>query len=181
MSNKIFENSGLFKGNIKSQLYATILLSISLILSYIENLFPFSIGGFGVRIGLANLVTIIALKTLSVKVSFIINVLRIGIIGILFANFIRLMLSISGFLLSFVVMLILLKRLNFSIVTTSIFGGVAHNIAQILCLALLLKNVKILVLIPFYIVLGIVSGAVIGILSDIIYKKIILLHLNKVE
>lgn len=180
MSNKIFENKGFFKGNTKSQLYATILLSISLILSYIENLFPFSVGGLGVRIGLANLVTIIALKTLSIRASFIINVLRIGIIGILFANSVRIMLSISGFILSFLLMLIMLKKLQFSIVTTSIFGGVAHNIAQILCLSILLKNVNIFVLMPFYIIIGIITGAVIGILSDIIYKKIILLHLNKV-
>lgn len=180
MSNKIFENKGLFKGNIKSMLYATILLSISLILSYIENLFPFSIGGLGIRVGLANLVTIIALKTLDIKISFIINMLRIGIIGILFASVIRVILSISGFLLSFLIMVITLKKLNFSIITTSIFGGVAHNIAQILCIALLLKNVGILILIPFYIIVGIFAGAIIGVLSDIIYKKIILLHLNKV-
>ena len=180
MSNKLLENKSLFKGNIKSLLYATILLSISLILSYIENLFPFIIGGLGIRVGLANLVTIIGLKTLDIKVSFIINILRIGIIGILFASVIRVILSISGFLLSFLVMVIMLKKLNFSIIITSIFGGIAHNFAQILCVSLLLKNMRVFILIPFYIVVGTIAGAVIGVLSDIIYKKIILLHLNKV-
>lgn len=179
MSNKIFENNGLFKGNTKSLLYATILLSISLILSYIENLLPFSIGGYGIRVGIANIVTIVALKTLNIKVSFIINVLRIGIIGILFASIIRFILSLSGFLLSFAVMVIMLKYLNFSIITTSIFGGVTHNIAQIISLSFLLNNIKILILIPFYMIIGIIAGAVIGVLSDMICKKITLLYLNK--
>lgn len=179
MSNKIFENNGLFKGNTKNLLYATILLSISLILSYIENLLPFSIGGYGIRVGIANIVTIVALKTLNIKVSFIINVLRIGIIGILFASIIRFILSLSGFLLSFAVMVIMLKYFNFSIITTSIFGGATHNIAQIISLSFLLNNIKILILIPFYMIIGIIAGAVIGVLSDMICKKITLLYLNK--
>ena len=175
MSNKIFKNKLQNKYILP---YSVVLLSISLILSYIEALIPLNIGNLGVKIGLANISTLISLHILDTKWTFFINIVRLIVIGILFGNVIRFALSCAGFLLSFVVMVFLLNELSFSIVTTSIFGGVFHNIGQIIALAFIMKNKSVLSLIPIYILIGIFSGLIIGILSKIILKNLSILHLN---
>ena len=161
--------------------YAIILLSISLILSYIEAILPFNSGYMGVKIGLANIVTLISLHILDIKWTLIINILRVLIMGLIFPNIIRFILSGAGFLVSFVVMCFFLKVLNFSIISTSIFGGVSHNITQILVLCLIFWDSKFIFIsfIPIYTIFGILSGLVVGIISDLLYKKICKLHLNK--
>lgn len=178
MSNKIFEKKPIELSKSQKFAYSIICLSISLILSYVEAIFPLDIGGLGVKVGFANIITLIALQILDIKKTLIINILRTVIIGIMFGNIIRFILSLSGFLLSFVIMTIMLKKLNFSIITSSVFGGVSHNLGQIISLAIILKNRQIFTLVPFYTIVGIVAGIIIGILSDIIYKKISILHLN---
>ena len=178
MSNKIFEKKPIELSKSQEFAYSIICLSISLILSYVEAIFPLDIGELGVKVGFANIITLIALQILDIKKTLIINILRTVIIGIMFGNIIRFILSLSGFLLSFVIMTIMLKKLNFSMITSSVFGGVSHNLGQIISLAIILKNRQIFTLVPFYTIVGIVAGIIIGILSDIIYKKISILHLN---
>ena len=178
MSNKIFKKKPIKLSNSQMFAYSIMCLSISLILSYVETIFPLDIGGLGIKVGFSNIITLIALQILDIKKTFAINILRIVIIGIMFGNIIRFILSLSGFLLSFVIMTIMLKKLNFSMITSSVFGGVSHNLGQIISLAIILKNRQIFTLVPFYTIVGIIAGIIIGILSDIIYKKISILHLN---
>lgn len=147
-------------------------LSLSIIFSYVEALIPINLGYIGVKIGFANIVTIIALVLLGLNYTLIINILRLIIIGILFSNITRFIMSVAGFALSFIVMYILLKIIKFSIITTSIFGGAFHNIGQILALSILTTNYSVLSLLPVYIIIGSITGLAIGIISDLIYKRI---------
>lgn len=157
---------------IKNFAISIVFLSLALIFGYIENLIPINIGQVGVKIGLSNIITILSIKYLGILKTLIINALRLIILGILFGNLVRFTLSVSGFLLSFIVMVILLKMLSFKIIISSIFGAVFHNIGQILALSLILKNLKIMYLIPLYVVIGIVTGFIIGFITNIIYDKL---------
>lgn len=149
-----------------------ILLSLMLIVSYIEAIFLLSIGGFGIKIGLSNIMTILGLLILGTSTTLLINVLRLLIMGILFGNLIRFGISVSGFILSFIVLLLFLKKLKFSIITSSIFGAVAHNLGQIAAIVFLTNNSGVMSLIPIYIVFGIFTGTLIGIISNILYDKL---------
>lgn len=151
---------------------SVILLSLMLIVSYIETIFPLSIGGFGIKIGLSNIMTILGLLILGTSTTLLINVLRLLIMGILFGNLIRFGISVSGFILSFIVLLLFLKKFKFSIITSSIFGAVAHNLGQIAAIVFLTKNSGVMSLIPIYIVFGIFTGTLIGIISNILYDKL---------
>ena len=106
MSNRLFLKTSKLSLSI-------VFLSIMLIVSYIESIIPFSLGGIGVKIGLSNIVTILAIKTLSIRETIYINALRLIILGVLFGNLMRFIISVSGFILSFIVMAILLKKLKF--------------------------------------------------------------------
>lgn len=164
MSNIYFKN--------KQLAFSIISLSIMLILSYIEAIIPLNIGSIGIRIGLSNILTILCIKKVGIKYSFIINILRLIIIGMVFNNMVRFAISLSGFILSFIIMSILIKVLGFSIISSSIFGGVSHNIGQIVCVSILSQSVQILRLIPIYIIIGVFTGLFVGILTNIIYKKL---------
>lgn len=158
--------------NIKKLSISILFLALSLVFGYLEVVFPISIASVGIKIGLCNIVSIVGIKTIGVKKTIIINVLRLIILGILFSNMVRFLLSVSGFILSFLIMCISMEILHFSIITSSIFGGVFHNIGQIIMLGLIMKNFSLISLIPLYTIIGIITGSFVGVISNIIYKKI---------
>ena len=157
---------------IKAFSVSIIVLSLMLILSYVETIFPISIGNIGIRIGLSNILTILGLKILNTRTTLLINILRLVIIGILFGNLARFIISVIGFSFSFIVMVLIIKCLNFTIISTSIFGAISHNMGQLLAVSILTKSPMVLSLIPIYIIVGIVTGFMIGIITNLLYNKI---------
>ncbi len=158
--------------NVKKVTAAALLAALALIFSYIEVLIPFNLGIPGIKLGIANLVVIIALYYLGIRYALLINLLRVFISGLLFSGLFGMLYSLAGALLSMAVM-ILLKRTNvFSITGVSMAGGVAHNLGQILTAAFVISNLKVFIYFPVLIISGVVSGAVIGILAYLILKKL---------
>lgn len=145
---------------------------LALVFSYVEVLVPFSVGIPGVKLGLANLVIIIALYEMDFKYAFVINAIRIVIAGLLFSGFFGMMYSIAGGLLSILVMWALKKTGLFSMIGVSMAGGLAHNLGQLLVAAFLVSNLKMFIYFPILMFSGIGSGILIGIVSYIIDKKL---------
>lgn len=158
--------------NTKKITMSALMAALALIFSYIEVLIPFSVGIPGIKLGIANLVIIIALYYLGARYAFTINVIRVLIAGLLFNGLFGALYSLSGAILSMAVM-VLLKRTNiFSIAGVSMAGGVAHNLGQLLVAAFLISNIKIFIYFPVLIISGVVSGCVIGILAHLILQKL---------
>ncbi|MDO4395606.1 MAG: Gx transporter family protein [Clostridia bacterium] len=145
---------------------------LALVFSYVEVLVPFSVGIPGVKLGLANLVIIIALYEMDFKYAFVINAIRIVIAGLLFSGLFGMMYSIAGGLLSILVMWALKKTGLFSMIGVSMAGGLAHNLGQLLVAAFLVSNLKMFIYFPVLMFSGIGSGILIGIVSYIIDKKL---------
>lgn len=145
---------------------------LALVFSYVEVLVPFSVGIPGVKLGLANLVIIIALYEMDFKYAFVINAIRIVIAGLLFSGLFGMMYSIAGGLLSILVMWALKKTGLFSMIGVSMAGGLAHNLGQLLVAAFLVSNLKMFIYFPILMFSGIGSGILIGIVSYIIDKKL---------
>lgn len=149
-----------------------LMASLGLIFSYVEVLFPISIGIPGVKLGIANLVVIIALYKLGAKYAFSINVIRILVAGLLFNGAFGALYSLAGAVLSFAVMCCLKKTNLFSMVGVSMAGGVAHNLGQLLVAATIIENLKIFIYFPVLLVSGMITGIVIGIVSHIVMQKL---------
>lgn len=145
-----------------------VFVALAMVFSYIEVLIPFSIGIPGAKLGLANLVIVIGLYWMTPQETFLISMIRILLMGLLFGSGVSLVYSMAGGLLSFVMMLITKK--HFSMIGVSIIGGVSHNIGQIIAAAVVLESVKIATYLPVLIVAGIITGAVIGIVSGRILR-----------
>ena len=141
------------------------LLALSLILSYIESVLPFSVGIPGIKLGLPNLVVILLLYVYGAKEALTVNLLRILISGFLFGNLYSILYALAGAVCSFCLMFFLQKVKWFSIAGVSIGGGVFHNIGQILVAILIVDTFAPAFYLPFLIIAGAVTGFLIGIVA----------------
>lgn len=139
---------------------------MAMIFSYVEALIPISFGVPGIKLGLANLVVLSGLYRMKPTEVLSVSVARILLIGFLFGNGMSIIYSLSGGLLSFLVMFLLRKAGGFSVVGVSIAGGASHNIGQILVAAAVLKSSGVFYYLPVLIIAGIVTGALMGILTQ---------------
>jgi len=141
-----------------------VLTAVALALSYIERLIPFQllIPLPGVKLGLANIATMLALYYLSTKTAFAVTVLRC-LIGAVFGSGITgLLMSLMGGLLSVCVMAPARKSSHLSVYGVSILGAAAHNIGQVIAAALLMGTWNIFIYLGFLLLVAIASGLCTG-------------------
>ncbi len=149
-----------------------LLVALAFILSYIESLFPLSLAIPGIKLGLANLVVVIALYSMGAGDAFLLSLLRILLVGFTFGNLSMMLYSLAGGMLSWLLMTIFRKTRIFSMTGVSIIGGIAHNIGQIGVAILVVETFDIAYYLPFLMIAGVITGAVIGILGAMINKRI---------
>ena len=137
-------------------------LALALILSYVESLLPLSFGIPGIKLGLPNLIVVLLLYQGDARHAGLVNFLRIMLSGFLFSNLYGILYALAGAVLSFMAMLLGKRTGWFSIVGVSVLGGVLHNIGQILVAMMVVETFYVGYYIPFLIVAGTVTGAVLG-------------------
>lgn len=147
-----------------------IMTSLAIVFGYIEHLIPLPFGIYGMKLGLPNLVVVVMLFALNRRTAFTVNIIRIVISSVLFGTFTSFWYSLVGGILSFTVMSILTKTNKLSYIGISLCGAVTHNIGQILVAICLIKETKILFYLPILLIVGTITGAVIGIIATPILK-----------
>ena len=153
--------------------YFGLLLTLSLILSYVDSLIPIFVSVPGVKLGLANLVVLICLYLFPAKYTFMISGMRVLLAGVLFGSVFSILYSLAGAFLSLVVMLAAKKNLKLGILGVSVLGGVFHNVGQLLVAMAVVSNHRIGYLFPYLLLSGILTGAVIGFIANciVLYLK----------
>ncbi len=145
---------------------------MALILSYVEAVLPLNIGVPGVKIGLANIAVLFILYKYGFGYGLLISLLRVVLAGILFGNINSFIYSLSGALVSIAVMAVLKKTDKFSSAGVSVAGGICHNLAQVCAAAVILNTPQVAYYIPVLVISGVVCGAVIGLSSGLLIKKL---------
>ena len=158
---------------IKKTAFCGLVLALALIAGYAENLVPVAVAIPGIKLGAANSVILILLYMVGVKEAFLVNISRALLSGFLFGSMSSIFYSLSGAVLSLVVMTLLKKTDRFSISGVSMAGGVFHNIGQLTMAALVLETTAVWYYLPVLIITGSITGFLIGSLSGEIYKRII--------
>ena len=151
----------------KSVARCGMLTALAMIFGYVEALIPFPIGIPGMKLGLPNIIIVLALYTLPVYQAFLIQMMRIVLTAFLFGNLSMMLYSLAGGLFSLLVMVLLRKKEWLSIAGVSIAGGVSHNIGQLAVAVLVVQNLKIAFYLPALLIAGLVTGGLIGML---VYK-----------
>lgn len=152
--------------------YFGVFTALALIFSYIETLIPFSFGIPGIKLGLANLLTVILLYKRNAKEAFLLSVVRIILAGFLFGNLFSIFYSLAGGILSLFVMAGLKKTGSFSVMGVSAAGGVSHNVGQLLVAMAAVETYQVGYYFPVLLVAGLVTGLLIGIVANEVLKRL---------
>ena len=145
-------------------------IAIYVIESFIPKPFPF------MKLGLANMIVLLLLVSNNIKYAFIIIIGKTVVGGFFSGLFLSptTLLSLGGSLCSFVIMAMFIKsKVRFSIIGISVLGAVTHNMAQIAIVrSILIKENTIFYLTPLLILMGIVTGIIIGYIAKLFLDRI---------
>lgn len=145
--------------------------SLALILSYVELLIPINFGIPRMKLGLANLLVVILLYKGCPRDALLLSVIRILLSGLIFGNMFSIFYSLGGGLLSLAVMVFLKKTGQFTVAGISIGGGASHNVGQLLVAMFVVQTYQVGYYLPVLLIAGVITGAVIGILSAEVLKR----------
>ena len=148
------------------------LVALAMIFSYVESLIPINLGIPGIKLGVANLVTVTGLYILAPMEVLLVVILRVLLVGFMFGNGMSILYSLAGAALSMTVMTLMLKKTSFSLIGVSVAGGVSHNIGQLIIAMLIVQNASVFVYAPALLVAGVAAGVVIGGLTNEILKRV---------
>lgn len=152
--------------------YFGVFTALALIFSYVESLIPIHLGIPGVKLGLANLIIVIALYKMNIKETFLLSIARIVLAGFMFGNLFAILYSLAGGMLSLGVMCILKHTEKFSVFGISMAGGVFHNVGQLIMASIVLESVSIGYYFPVLLISGLITGFVIGVVSNEMIKRL---------
>jgi heptaprenyl diphosphate synthase len=148
-------------------------VAFSMVLSIVEWFIPLNFVIPGVKLGLANIVIIVAIHFLPFKDVLLIILLRAFMTLLISANIVMLLFSLAGGVLSGTAMYVLLKlgRGHFSIIGMSILGAFVHNISQITVAMFLVGDSSVFLLLPILGTASLIAGFFTGVLADKLWKN----------
>ena len=150
------------------------LLAVSLVLSVVENmlgaLIPLPIPG--VKLGLANIVSMFLLCYFSLPATIVVALLRTLLASLFTGGLSMFLYSAPGALLSTLVMYAALRWLRpLSIVGVSMLGAVTHNVAQVCVAVLSTGEVRLFYYAFILVAVGAVSGAITGVVARVSFER----------
>ena len=151
------------------------LTALALALSYMENMFPvmsFILPLPGVKLGLANVVTLFALFALGSPSALCVLVARCLLSSLFAGNASALIYSLLGGLCAMVTMIALKHLGKFSVFGISIGGAAAHNCGQIAAAMLVLGNRAPLAYLPFLLIVSVFTGALTGFIASLLFRAV---------
>ena len=150
-----------------------VLTAAALALFIVELQIPAPVPIPGVKLGLANIVTVYAMFALGPRDTGLILLTRI-LLGSLFAGqLMSLLYSLMGGILCYLTML-LLRRIvtEKQIWAASVFGAIAHNVGQITAAILVTKTPQLIVYLPVLMISGVIAGLFTGICAQLVVNKL---------
>ncbi|MCI6533954.1 MAG: Gx transporter family protein [Lachnospiraceae bacterium] len=156
--------------------YFGVFTALALIFSYVETLIPINFGIPGVKLGLANLIIVIALYKMRLREVYLLSIVRVLLSGFIFGNYFSIIYSLAGGLLSLTVMAVFKRKDGFSIMGISIAGGVFHNVGQLIVAMLVVETFSVAYYVPVLLIAGMITGLLIGIVSNEMLKRLANVH-----
>lgn len=141
-----------------------IMIALALALSYAERLIPLQmvVPLPGIKLGLANIVTLIALSLFKTRYAYMILIPRCVLGAVFGGGFTGLAFSLCGGLLALGVMVLAQKSRFLSIFGVSILGAAAHSIGQILAAMVMMNSIYVGAYLPYLLFIAIFTGLLTG-------------------
>ena len=156
----------------KKMVYMALLSAIAIVLHMIEGTLPLPLP-FGVKLGLANIISMVVIELYGPKEMFVVNIFRVIIASLLNGTFLYnpFYMSCGGVFLSSVVLVVLRKMTTLPIVSCSVIAAIFHNIGQILVISFILSSAAV----PYIFVMlasSIPTGIFVGMVAIEILKRV---------
>lgn len=151
----------------------SVLTAVALIIFVVELQIPNPFPIPGIKLGLANIITVYAVYRYKPYEAAAITVVRL-ILGAVFAgNFAALIYSASGAALCLIGMLILRRFIDKKhIWISSVFGAILHNTGQMAAALIITQTPQLLAYYPFLLVSGCLAGAFTGLCAQIVISRL---------
>lgn len=147
----------------------SVLLTLMLVLGWVESLFPPLMGVPGIKLGLSNGVLIFAVYMLSLPTAWVLMLLKV-VLSSLFLGGVAARRTHAGGVLSLASMCLLSRMKWMHPVTVSIVGGVMHNVGQIVMAMIILHTSQLAYYMAVLMLSGILFGALTGVSATLVMK-----------
>lgn len=160
---------------LREMVYLSLLATYAIVVHSLEMVFPSPLPWL--RLGLANIITLVTLILFGLKAALFVTVIRVLVGSFLVGSFLNpgFFLSLSGGIMSTLVMglVILIFRKAFSPVGVSLIGAFTHNLTQIaVAYLIIVKREEIFLLTPIILGFAILTGMFNGIASTILANNL---------
>jgi len=155
--------------------YISLLAAQATVISLVEGMLP-NLLAFapGAKIGLANMVTLVAIFSLSFNDSFKVVTMRLLLTSLLGGTLSTFMYSFAGSYLSFLGMVLVRmlgpKRVSF--IGISATGGILFNVGQLAVASIIAQSFTVMLYLPVLSFAGIIAGIIVGIVGNFMMKNI---------
>jgi heptaprenyl diphosphate synthase len=150
-----------------------LLTAVALIIFAVEAQIPVPVAVPGVKLGLANVVTLYAIFTMGAGPAAMILFCRIFLGAVFSGQMMMILYSVAGGILCWCVMCLLKKVMNEKqIWICSIFGAIAHNIGQIVVAVLVTRTLALAAYLPVLMVSGIITGLFTGLVAQFLMGRL---------
>jgi len=151
-----------------------ILAALALIIFVLESLIPSLIPVPGIKLGLANVVTLFALYYLGPAYAALILVTRVVLGCLLTGQTAAFLYSLVGGALALLTAMLMKKIFKDSrkMWIVSVFSAAAHNLGQMAVALFLTGTWELIWYLPLLMVSGIITGALTGILAGLVFNRV---------
>lgn len=146
------------------------LLAMAIVLNILES---FTLFIPGVKLGFANIIILIMLYEFKPTEAFLVDILRIILVGILRGSFLSptFLMALSGGMLSFFVMLLFSKIKLFSPIGVSVLGAISHATGQVLVAIVILGTQAVIYYLPWIGLFSVLTGVLSGFITKVYLSK----------
>lgn len=159
----------------KRLIYISLLAAQGVVITMLERAIPFPFAfAPGAKLGLANIITLLAIFTLPYKDSFKVVWMRLLISTLLGGTLSTFLYSFAGAFLSYGGMLLvrLLGPKRVSMIGISATGGILHNVGQLAMASLIAQSFSVMLYLPILSITGIFSGVAVGVAANYLLEHV---------
>lgn len=150
--------------NTKKLVFMALLTAISLVIWVIEAQIPAPVPVPGVKLGLASVVTLTAMKLLGRKEALAVLLVRVVLASLFAGSFSAILFSLTGGVLSWAVMAAVLGLFEEKLLwAVSVLGAVSHNAGQLAAAIAVTRTPALIAYGPALLCAAVVTGAFTGV------------------
>ncbi|NLZ61876.1 MAG: Gx transporter family protein [Acholeplasmataceae bacterium] len=165
---------------LRKLVFLAIMAAASVVLSIVESLISVALFIIpGVKLGLANIITLVILYVYSEKDAAIVVLIRIMLVGLVYSGLFQptFWMSLSGGVLAFIAMVVFKRLTKLTLISVSVAGSLFHMVGQILMAMVVLNTETLIFYLPYMMLIAIPTG----IFTGIIAKRMIFIFQNQLK